>query len=90
MFFVVGTFIPFCFQFSSLIFGIIRKKKNKKLKLQADLHNQDYIELSEEDYSSSRSRHSKSGFSKSLISQFKSEGSFFDPPLEEYIEIAKE
>ena len=37
--FFFGDLVPLCFQLSSLVYGYIRRKKNQKQKLQANLHN---------------------------------------------------
>ena len=72
--YLVGTILPLAFQLSSLIFGLIRKKKKDKFKLKLSELEQDPTNQSESD------KFSKKG--STFLNHSGMTNDFFDPPLE--------
>ena len=79
IFFFIGDVIPLSLQLTSLVFGYIRSKVNKKSRLEAKLDNSG-------EFTSGRDFLSTSKQSTSNVSNNLSDTqTFFDPPLEDYV-----
>ena len=87
VFYIVGSFLPFCSQFLSLIFGIIRITKDKQNTREHRAFTNNLDMTNEFGVDSSFSRESKIS---SRRNDRLSRSSFFHPPLEDYIQIVRD